>query len=133
MHKNPDCAAVLANHIYNQMRDMDTLSPGVTYDLSQSLALSDRRRGLPSTVTEWKAWRAEKREINLQDAENLPESLDDEAVLSQATAYDIMNPTGGNEKSMGTRFSQRLKEGGGGSSDRQVRVQTSQQQDINLA
>ena len=67
MHKNPDCAAVLANHIYNQMRDMDTLSPGVTYDLSQSLALSDRRRGLPSRVTEWKAWRAEKREINWRD------------------------------------------------------------------
>ena len=67
MHKNPDCAAVLANHIYLQMRDMDVMSPGNSYDHTQHLSPNPRRAGLPSSVTEWKAQADARRRSKIQD------------------------------------------------------------------
>ena len=91
MHKNPDCAAALTNHIYYQMRELDVLSPGNFTDRSQHFQPNPRREGLPKTVTEWRARKEERKEERRRQRAlgigiTQSESEDDER-----TAFDITN------------------------------------------
>ena len=84
LHKNTECAASLANHIYYQMRDMDVTSPGNSFDHCQQLRPNPRREGLPRTVTEWQAQREQRGDLS--EGEGM-------------TAYDIMNSGNTNSNS----------------------------------
>ena len=91
MHKNPDCAAVLANHIYTQMRDMDIRSHGNVYSPSQLLPPNPRRAGLPATVTEWRSQRAK---AQIGGGPNMTAGLASQPPTTGAeetTAFDIVN------------------------------------------
>ena len=91
LHRNPDCAAVLANHIYTQMRVTDVLSSGNSYNRNQTLKPNPRRAGLPSTVTEWKAQRDQAARRN-KDGDNQPrEKAQESGQEETVTAFDIIN------------------------------------------
>ena len=91
LHRNADCAAVLANHIYGQMKEMKVKSPGNYHDVNQTRTPNPRRKGLPATVTEWRAWKAEKRRRASEDQDGLgltstPETEEESEELS---AFEI--------------------------------------------
>ena len=110
LHRNPDCAASLANHIYYQMREMDIQPTGSFYERCQKLPPNPRREGLPKTVTEWFALREQRRKkrreervrLNQQDTQS--DSEDEEL-----TAYDIAGPGNNSDSFDNRRRSQRLQ------------------------
>ena len=110
LHKNAECAAALANHIYYQMRELDVLSPGNYYDRCQHLVNNPRREGLPKTVTEWRAMREERRakrreeRIRTNNAELRSESEGEEL-----SAFEIANLETQETPSPPTRRSARIR------------------------
>ena len=105
MHKNPLCAAVLANHIYLQMRDMDVMSPGNSYDRTQHLSPNPRRAGLPRTVTEWKAQADARRQAKLQCKNG---QTSDDFQNDELSAFEIAQSMVESQTSSQTRSSARL-------------------------
>ena len=107
MHKNPECAAALANHIYYQMREMDVLSPGNSHDRCQYLKTNPRREGLPRTVTQWRQEREERRQKRREERVRLGKpDLKSDSEAEGPSAFEITNTE---STSNSTRRSARLK------------------------
>ena len=71
------------------MREMRVTTPGCFFDINQVREPNPRRKGLPATVTEWKALREERRErAEMKDPNSAHQNLPEEEILS---AFDIIS------------------------------------------